>query len=439
MTRPRPHLLALLLAAAVLLTAGWFSVPATADDAPLPGPYFVSPTGSDAGDGSALHPWRSIAKATRTAPAGATILVAAGTYGRFEIWEPGQTVTAVPGDRVVVKGRAGVRDVVLIGAPGATVAGLTVTGCVPNPEPAGDFNDEASSHVRIDDGATGVVVRDLTVRGRRYRNQYGLIFGCYGIFAHNADASRIVRNDVAGTGAGVYVNGGAQNTVVADNTIHDNNAIIRNTPGRDDDYGGTGISFSNVDAVPGPVATRNVITGNAGPSSDYGFDGGGFEIYNSSNTTIIGNTIRNNENVLETGASPNGGACVGNLFAGNDATGRTPGSRLQRSIGMILRCATLMVVDHNTFTGLDWWVYELSTADRFSTDVNGLALTGNTHRQTARVYRLAVDPVQAKLVVEANRFPRTGKYFASYGDGTSSRTLTQWQQRTGLDRVSPEA
>ncbi len=191
--------------------------------------------------------------------------------------------------------------------------------------------------------------------------------------------------------------------------------------------------------MPGPVATRNVITGNAGPSSDYDFDGGAFEIYNSSFTTIVGNTISNNENVLETGASPDGGACVGNVFAGNDATGRTTGSRLQRSIGMILRCATAMSVDHNTFTGLDWWVYEISTADRFSTDVNGLALIGNIHRQTARVYRLAVGPVRAKLVVESNRFPRTGPWFASYGDGSSSRTLAQWQRRTGLDRVSPAA
>ncbi len=427
-----------MLAIAALLGAGSLPAPAAADPV-LPGPYFVSTSGSDAGDGSALSPWRSIAKATRSAPAGSTILVSAGSYGPFEIWEPGQTVTALPGEQVVVRGRAGVRDVVLVGAPGATVSGLTVTGCVPNPEPGGDFNDEGSSNVRVDDGATGVVLRNLTVRGSRHRNQYGLPFGCYGIFTHNADATRIVGNDVAGTGAGVYVNGGGLDTVVVDNRIHDNNVIIRNTPGGDDDYGATGITFSNLDAAPGPLATRNELYRNAGPSSDYDFDGGAFEIYNASNTQILGNTIRNNENVLETGASPSGGACVGNVFAGNEAVGRTAGSTLDRSVGMILRCATLMAIDHNTFTGLDWWVYEISTADRFSTDVNGLALTGNTHRQSARVYRLAVDPVDATLVVDANRFPETGEYFASYGDGTSSRTLADWQQRTGLDRVSPEA
>jgi nitrous oxidase accessory protein NosD len=433
----RRRIAALVVALGALLTA-LGPLPGRADAA-LPGPYFVSPTGSDAGDGSALHPWRSIAKATRTAPAGSVIVVSAGTYGGFRVTRPGQTVTAAPGERVVVKGRSGVRDVVLVTAPGVTVAGLTVTGCVPDPTPPGNFNDEASSNVRIDDGATGVVLRDLTIRGSRFRNQYGLLFGCVGIMAHRADASRIVRNDIAGTAAGVYVNGGARDTVVADNRIHDNNVLVRNTPGRDDDYGAIGIGFSNVDAVPGPVATRNVITGNAGPSSDYGYDGGAFEIYNSSFTTIVGNTIRNNENVLETGASPEGGACVGNTFTGNESVGRTAGSRLKRSIGMILRCATAMVVDHNTFTGLDWWVYELSTADRFSTDVNGLAITGNTHRQRDRVYRLAIDPVAARLVVEANRFPVTGPWFASYGDGSGSRTLAQWQQRTGLDRVSPAA
>ena len=153
-----------------------------------------------------------------------------------------------------------------------------------------------------------------------------------------------------------------------------------------------------------------MITGNAGPSSDYDFDGGAFEIYNSSYTTIVGNTIRNNENVLETGASPDGGALRGQRVhrqRGHRADGGQPARALDRH-DPALRHAR-WCVDHNTFTGLDWWVYELSTADRFSTDVNGLALTGNTHRQTARVYRLAIDPVGAKLVVEANRFPRTGR------------------------------
>ena len=226
--------------------------------------------------------------------------------------------------------------------------------------------------------------KGTTITDSRGTNEHGLPFGCYGIFGHNADAPRIVDNDISGTGTGVYLNGGGRLAVVANNQIHDNDVLIRNTPGGDDDYGANGVTFANVSALPGAVATRNVITGNAGPSSDYGVDGGAFEIYSSSNVQILANTIANNENVLETGTSPDGnnplGDCVGNTFAGNQASGRSAGSALDRSVGLILRCATAMVIDHNTFTEIDWWIYEITTGDKFSSDVIGLAIT-EQHRQ----------------------------------------------------------
>ena len=427
------------LAGAALL-AGFVPAPADAAAPALPGVYHVSPAGSDAADGSVLAPWRTIAKATATAPAGSTILVAGGSYEPFAVTRPGQTVAAVPGQQVLVHGRAGVRDVVLVAAPAVTLLDISVTGCVPDPTPQGGFNDGGSSAIRIDDGATGVTVKGTTVTDSRGTNQRGLPFGCYGIFSHNADAPKIVGNDISGTGTGVYLNGGGRLAVVADNQLHDNDVLIRNTPGGDDDYGANGITFANVSALPGALATRNVITGNAGPSSDYGVDGGAFEIYNSSNVQILANTIADNENVLETGTSPEGdnplGDCVGNTFAGNQASGRSSGSGLQRSVGMILRCATAMVVDGNTFTDIDWWVYEITTGDKFSSDVIGLAITDNTISQYQKVYHLAVDPLAALLVVDANRIHFTGPVFASYADGTTSPDLADWQARSGQDRLT---
>ena len=416
-------------------------LPARADAAaPLGGVYHVSPAGSDAADGSLTHPWRTIAKATATAPAGATVLVAGGTYDPFAVTRPGQTVAAMPGQQVLVRGRAGVRDVILLAAPAVSLLDVSVTGCVPDPTPEGGFGDGGSSAIRIDDGATGVTVRGCTVTDSRGTNEHGLPFGCYGIFVHNADASRILGNDISGTGTGVYLNGGGRLAMIADNQIHDNDVLIRNTPGGDDDYGANGVTFSNVSALPGAVATRNVITGNAGPSSDYGFDGGAFEIYNSSNVQILANTIADNENVLETGTSPEGdsplGDCVGNTFAGNDASGRSAASGLERSVGMILRCATGMVIEANTFTEIDWWVYEITTGDKFSSDVIGLAITNNTISQYQKIYHLAVDPLAALLVVEANRIHFTGPVFASYADGSTSPTLADWQARSGQDRLT---
>jgi len=416
-------------------------LPARADAAPaLPGVYHVSPTGSDAADGSVLAPWRTIAKATATAPAGSTVLVAAGTYEPFAVTQPGQTVAAMPGQEVLVRGRAGVRDVVLLAAPSATLLDISVSGCVPDATPDGGFNDGGSSAIRIDDGATGVTVKGTTITDSRGTNEHGLPFGCYGIFGHNADAPRIVDNDISGTGTGVYLNGGGRLAVVANNQIHDNDVLIRNTPGGDDDYGANGVTFANVSALPGAVATRNVITGNAGPSSDYGVDGGAFEIYSSSNVQILANTIANNENVLETGTSPEGnnplGDCVGNTFAGNQASGRSAGSALDRSVGLILRCATAMVIDHNTFTEIDWWIYEITTGDKFSSDVVGLAITNNTVSQYQKVYHLAVDPLASLMVVDANRVHFTGPIFASYADGTTSPDLADWRTRSGQDRLS---
>jgi len=412
--------------------AGLLPAPAGAATA---GVYHVSTSGSDAADGSMATPWRTIQKATSTAPPGSTIVVDSGPYGPFTVTKPGQTVTARPQHKVSVRGHSGVQDIIRVAAPGVTLLDLTVSGCVPRSAPAGGYDHNGSSLVRINDGAHGVTVRNLVIRDGRGTNNYGLPFGCYGILVHNADASRIVGNDISNTGTGVYFNGGGKQALVADNRIHDNKVLIRNTPGGNDDYGANGVTFANVDAVPGAVATRNTIFNNAGPSSDYTFDGGAFEIYNASNVKIIGNTIANNENVLETGTGP-GGACTNNLFANNQAVGRTPGSTLTRSIGLILRCATAMVVDNNTFTMTDWFVYHLFTDDKFSSNVRGLVITANTIEQWQKVYSLEVDPAANLLVVDGNRIRFTGPKFASYKDGSSSPTLEHWRARTGPDRLT---
>jgi hypothetical protein len=402
--------------------------------------YYVSGQGDDAAAGTQQAPWRTIQKATSTAPAAATIEVASGSYAPFTVTKPGQTVRARPGADVQVRGTSSVRDVVLLDAPGVTLEGVTVSGCVPASDPAGGLGDEGSSAVRIDDGATGVTVQGVTVRDSRGTNGQGRPVGCYGVFVHGADASHVVGNDISGTGTGVYLNGGGRLAVISDNTIHDNDVLIRNTQGGDDDYGANAITFANLDASPGAVATRNTIARNSGPSADYGYDGGAFEIYNSSHVQILANTIADNENVLETGTGPDGGNplgdCVGNTFAGNVAQGRTGASALPRSIGMILRCATGMVVHGNTFTDLDWFVYDIFTDDRFSSDVQGLAITGNTVSQSQKVYHLAVDPLSVLLVVDANRVHFTGPVFASYADGSTSPTLADWQARSRQDRLT---
>src|SRR3712207_4123609 len=180
---------------ASLLTAGLVGffvfaglLPALAGAATA-GVYHVSTSGSDAADGSMATPWRTIQRATSTAPPGSTIVVDSGTYGPFTVTKPGQTVTARPQHKVSVRGHSGVQDIIRVAAPGVTLLDLTVSGCVPRSAPAGGYDHNGSSLVRINDGAHGVTVRNLVIRDGRGTNNYGLPFGCYGILVHNADRS----------------------------------------------------------------------------------------------------------------------------------------------------------------------------------------------------------------------------------------------------------
>jgi hypothetical protein len=400
--------------------------------AAAPTSYYVNTQGRDTGNGSKQLPWRTIQKATSTAPAGATIYVSAGTYDPFVVIKAGQVVTAASGQGVLVQGKAGVQDVIRVAATGVQLLNLTVSGCVPNPAPADGFENNGSSGIRINDGATNVTVQNTTVRDSHGVNSYGLPFGCYGILVHNADQSHLIGNNISGNGAGIYFNGGGRLAEVLGNQIHDNDVIIRNTPGNNDDFGGGAVSFTNLTAAPGPTATKNILTNNAGPSSDYEADGGAFEIYNASNVRIENNTLANNENILETGTGP-GGKCVNNRFAGNTATGRPPISTLSKSIGIIARCGQNMVIDRNSFTEIDWWVFTIDTGDEFSGGVKGLTITNNRFDQWQKVYHLAVDPVENKITVDRNQYHFTGPIFSSYADGTTSAKLGEWQARTKLD------
>src|SRR5690349_6970750 len=97
--------------AAGLAAAGLPTAPVGAAPA-VPGlTYYVSGQGSDTAAGSQEAPWRTIQKATSTAPAGATIVVGTGSYGPFAVTKHGQTVQADTGASVQVRGTAGARDV----------------------------------------------------------------------------------------------------------------------------------------------------------------------------------------------------------------------------------------------------------------------------------------------------------------------------------------
>jgi len=405
--------------------------------------YYVSSGGNDSNNGSVGSPWKTIQKAVDTAPAQATIIVSAGTYAHFSVTRPNLAITAASGANVIVTGAAGVRDVVLIAANNVSVSNLTVSGCVPSATPATGFETSGSSQVRISDNTSGVSLDHLSIHDSHGINSDGLPFGCYGIAVENASNATIANSEIYHNGYGIFVYGGGSGDIFQNNSIHDNDVIIVNTLATDDDYGGVGIGFTKVTAAnPGPIVQNNTMYYDVGSSNDYGTDGGATEVYDASNVTFDHNTMHDNDNVFESGSGSTG-TCNNNKFTNNTATGKTAGSTLKQSQGMLLRCASHMLIDSNSFTGISSSGMWITTGGSFSSSINGLTITHNTFDQTPAVagatsentYSLAVNPSGLGLVIDHNQY-RYQKNFAKNWDGTTDASLAAWQAKTGFDANS---
>lgn len=393
--------------------------------------YYVSADGDDSHNGTARRPLRTIQAAVNAAPSGSTILVGAGEYGPFTITRPGLTVSARDGETATVVGSPDTRDVILLAADNLTVRNLAVAGCRPNPNPAG-FEKNGSSSVRIDNGTTGVRVTGLRIGDGRGGNDAGLPIGCYGVTIQEAAKATVENTDISGHGYGVFVRNSRDVEILA-NTIRGNDTIIRNTPAiADDDFGGTGIGFAS---STGALARGNTLSDNGGSSTDFGFDGGAFEIYQSSRIRIEDNDIGANENILETGTGP-GGECADNQFTGNRAVGNRPGARLERTLGIILRCARAMTITGNRLADTDEWMFYLTGGDAFSSSPAGLTIRDNDVRQgDSPVYAVDLDPAQWSPTIDANRYGYAGDFARSW-DRMPIPTLEDWRRLTGFDQTS---
>lgn len=102
--------------------------------------------------------------------------------------------------------------------------------------------------------------------------------------------------EITDTGYGINILGA--NAKIYANHIHDLHIILNTATPTDDDYGAVGV---NIQAGGGDIAW-NTITGCIDDSSDFGVDGGAFEIYGDvSNVTIHHNWCDSNDGVFEIG------------------------------------------------------------------------------------------------------------------------------------------
>jgi parallel beta-helix repeat protein len=320
--------------------------------------YYVATNGSDSNDGSSGRPWRTVQKAADVVPGGSTVAIRAGTYAGFVVRRSGTsgaptTYTAAAGAAPVINGDPSHTIAVYIHDWASVVHDVKVSRLTIQNAPGGRGS---GGGVMVQNGHH-ITLADNIVKDNR----------SYGIYLYDAYAIRVARNEITRTEVGIYVTHQGEGDAFVDNRIHHNDRMVINTPSPNyDDYGATGIAF-NVST--GHVSvTGNRIWGNRATSYDYTWDGSGIELWMSSNVDISGNSLWDNENVLETGSDGSAG-CSNNRFTRNDAFGATTAGR---SFGMYLRCATNMLVANNTFYGLKQFTFQIA----HRTGVHGGAIDG---------------------------------------------------------------
>jgi parallel beta-helix repeat protein len=381
----------------------------------------VSTSGADTNAGTITSPWRTPAKAASVVLPGTTVYLRQGTYAPFTITRSGLagspiTFRAYPGETATVAGNTTRPTVILVtsGAHDVVIQGLTVQGA-PSQWGAGIRVDGAAHHVSIlnnvlrDNRSFGIKlanVQDITVRG-----------------------NEITRNET-----GVEISLGGDGIVVDANRIHTNDRMVVNTVGGNDDRGANAVVLYKTTGV--IRVTGNMIWNNRATSYDYGYDGGAFEIYGASNVVIDKNVMWNNENVLETGTDVL--ACDNNRFTRNTAFG---GAKTGPTMGLILRCASDMLVAGNSLYDLDRFVFDITAqAQAFGGSIDGLRIVNNAAVSiSSKIYSIdSAMPASVVINHGISRVTSGGSIAYVYGKGntTSLATFTSW---TGFEQAGHQA
>jgi hypothetical protein len=423
MTGGSPRLLVLVVALALAVSgSGGIPRPAAEPVAgpPVAGPLdrFVSETGSDDGPGTADAPWRTLQRAAGAVEPGSTVWVREGRYAGFVLdrsGEPGAPVVIAgwPGDRLpIVDGALGTDlDVIrLSGVHDVTVRGLLVTGAA-----GGEFS---GSGIRVENGSERVAIVGNLVTGNQG----------FGVIARESRDVLIAANEISHAAAGVYLSRDGAGTVVVGNRIHHIDRMLRNTETpTDDDAGGDAVVLER---TTGPLlVVGNRIWGNRARSRDYGWDGGAFSIYGASRTWIVGNVAWDNENVLETGTD-SGRSCARNVFLRNVARG---GATQGRAYGMFLRCATDMLVAHNTLVDLDFAFSLGPDSEAYSGESDGLTILNNVvdlASSRGKVYGIE-GPLPESVRIDHDVVRTTG-VLATWPGG-STRNIARFREATGFE------
>jgi hypothetical protein len=381
---------------------------------PIPaGAYVVSTSGNDANAGTASAPWRTLQKAADTVPAGATVLVRSGSYAGFVMRRSGTigsviAIKGYPGDtRPVIQGDASTVNVIrLTAVHDVALAGLVVQGAAA---------DKSGAGVRVENGSARI-----SVTGSLLTNNFS-----YGIYVSGSTDVTIADDEFSYNAQGITVSRAGEGVLITRNLVHDQNRMVVNTPGGNDDHGAVGIAF--VKTTGHITASFNQVWNNRAVSYDYGWDGGAFEIFGASHVSMLDNRMWNNKNVLETGTDGEL-ACSDNLFARNVAYGATTAGT---SVGLMLRCDQDDRILNNTFYGLDDWVFTIvNGGGTYGSTVDGLHILNNIIDQNSGKIYAFMSAMPASLIIDRNLLYNgsggTLAYVAGKGSTASLATLRNW-------------
>jgi parallel beta-helix repeat protein len=378
---------------------------------------YVAPNGSDNNPGTAAAPWQTLQKAANVAQAGDTIVVRAGTYSGFTMSRSGTssapiTFRAYPAEKPVVDGRDAVAYTIrLTSVAWVNLDGLTVTGGYADRQAGGGLSIEGSSYVSV----TNSVIHDNKA---------------YGVRVEGSKYVTVAGNDIYGNANGVKIGTGGEGVVVRDNDVHDNDRMMVNTADiRGDDVGGEGIAL--VKSTGHVLVSGNRIWGNRAKSYDYGYDGGAFSIYAASNWTITGNTTWDNRNIMETGTDSNKTPCDNNQFTRNLSYGATT---VDKTVGMVLRCASNTLVANNTFRGTQDWVFGIShNQGSWGGSVDGLKIVNNVISvSVGKIFGIDTD-LPSSVVIDYNLLQQAGSGYLATFKGVGTLTLAGWRSMTGYE------
>jgi hypothetical protein len=317
----------------------------------------VAPGGSDRASGSAASPLRTLQAAADRARPGTSIKIRPGRYDGFQM-----TRSGAAGAPITFAGPARSRRPVIAGDPDhpdvielTNVHHIRLRRLVVT-----DAQARWDAGVRIERGAD-VSVRHSRLSGNR----------SFAIKAADARRVSIVGNRIGHNETGIEFTGDGAGSRVMRNDIFENDRPIISDRAPNNDRGSSAINFYK---AAGPITVRgNRIWGNGALTMDWGVDGSAFELYASSRLRLRGNRLWDNHDVMETGTDGSL-PCDRNRFVRNVAFTKPHGPPSQ---GLILRCASQMMVANNTFFALDGFAYDVTATGPYSGSIEGLRIHNN--------------------------------------------------------------